>query len=374
MKIFPKIIFSILLASSAFAQEWDEDGWASTYATMAAFEYRADGNPLLFGRPGYVKPIIDNLGNVLNSNWYTSASIAKSPAFEVGLPFSLIFINDDDKTFNEFGMESPTIFGGHADMGHPETLLDGPMVYGNKTLSNLGVFTYPYLQLGGSFYHARIVFRGMFLPAISELQSFSLFGVGAQYSFGHLFRDKLPAAAKPLDVSLVFGYSTSGISYQPEDFRGTLDLDITAVTVDAVFGYRPVAFFEVLLTLGYQYANMESSGLMVSEDPNHPGDVIKPNVSVKGNNGFKFGLELAFSVGTSFHPVVGFDYAGKSSFTTNVLYFKQQFGKDEDEKPAAKAEKAKEPEVESTDDSDEEAANNGSAEPEESEDDEGYEE
>ena len=33
-------------------------------------------------------------------------------------------------------------------------------------------------------------------------------------------------------------------------------------------------------------------------------------------------------MGKSFHPVVGFDYAGKSSFTTNVLYFKQQFGED----------------------------------------------
>lgn len=30
----------------------------------------------------------------------------------------------------------------------------------------------------------------------------------------------------------------------------------------------------------------------------------------------------------SFHPVIGYDYAGKSSFTTNVLYFKSQFGKD----------------------------------------------
>lgn len=373
MKIFPKILFSLLMATSVFAQEWDEDGWASTYATMAAFEARADGNPLLFGRPGYVKPIIDNLGNVLNSNWYTTASVAKSPAFEVGLPFSLIFINDDDKTFNEYGLNSPTIFGGNADLSQPpEVLAAGPMVYGNKTLSNLGVFTYPYLQLGGSFYHARLVLRGMFLPAISELESFSLFGIGAQYSFGHLFRDKLPAAAKPLDISLVFGYSTSGISYQPEDFRGTLDLDITAVTVDAVIGYKPVAFFEVLMTLGYQYASMESSGILISDDPNHPEEVIHPNITVKGNNGFKFGLEFAFSVGTSFHPVVGFDYAGKSSFTTNILYFKQQFGKDE-EKPSKKAEEPEEKELTAdSEESDESSADN--AEPDATEDDEGYEE
>jgi hypothetical protein len=59
------------------------------------------------------------------------------------------------------------------------------------------------------------------------------------------------------------------------------------------------------------------------------GQTINPNISVKGNNGFKFGIAVAFQLGTSFHPVVGFDYAGKSSFTTNILYFRQQFGEDD---------------------------------------------
>ena len=111
MKNFPKILLPLLLVSAVFAQEWDEDGWASTYASMAAFENRPNGNPALFNRPGYVKPIIDNLGNVLNSNWFASATVGEKLGFEVGLPISLIFINDDDKTFNEYGMNSPTIFG-----------------------------------------------------------------------------------------------------------------------------------------------------------------------------------------------------------------------------------------------------------------------
>lgn len=336
MKIFPKILFSLLMATSVFAQEWDEDGWASTYATMAAFEARADGNPLLFGRPGYVKPIIDNLGNVLNSNWFASATVSEKIGFEVGLPISLIFIGDDDKSFNEFGMNSPTIFGGHADLSQPaDVLLDGPRVYGNKTLSNLSIFTYPYLQTAVSFYHARLVMRGMFLPAISELRKFNLFGIGGQYSFGHLFQYMLPPAAQPLDVSVVLGYNTSGISYQPEDYSGTLNLDISTFTFDIVIGYKPTYFFEVMMTLGYQYANMASSGRMVclateagGVPSPHFGQVINPNISVEGNSGFKFGLEVAFSLGASFHPVIGFDYAGKSSFTTNILYFKQQFGED----------------------------------------------
>ena len=117
MKNFPKILLPLLLVSAVFAQEWDEDGWASTYASMAAFENRPDGNPALFNRPGYVKPIIDNLGNVLNSNWFASATVGEKLGFEVGLPISLIFINDDDKTFNEYGMNSPTVFGGHAGEG-----------------------------------------------------------------------------------------------------------------------------------------------------------------------------------------------------------------------------------------------------------------
>ena len=336
MKIFPKILFSLLMATSVFAQEWDEDGWASTYATMAAFENRPNGDPELFNRPGYVKPIIDNLGNVLNSNWFASATVSEKIGFEVGLPISLIFIGDDDKSFNEFGMNSPTIFGGHADLSQPaDVLLDGPRVYGNKTLSNLSVFTYPYLQTAVSFYHARLVMRGMFLPAISELRKFNLFGIGGQYSFGHLFQYMLPPAAQPLDVSVVLGYNTSGISYQPEDYSGTLNLDISTFTFDIVIGYKPTYFFEVMMTLGYQYANMESSGKLTcqTKENNQPvgyyGQTINPNISVKGNNGFKFGIAVAFQLGTSFHPVVGFDYAGKSSFTTNILYFRQQFGEDD---------------------------------------------
>ena len=380
MKIFPKILFSLLMATSVFAQEWDEDGWASTYATMAAFENRPNGDPELFNRPGYVKPIIDNLGNVLNSNWFASATVSEKIGFEVGLPISLIFIGDDDKSFNEFGMNSPTIFGGHADLSQPaDVLLDGPRVYGNKTLSNLSVFTYPYLQTAVSFYHARLVMRGMFLPAISELRKFNLFGIGGQYSFGHLFQYMLPPAAQPLDVSVVLGYNTSGISYQPEDYSGTLNLDISTFTFDIVIGYKPTYFFEVMMTLGYQYANMASSGRMVclateagGVPSPHFGQVINPNISVEGNSGFKFGLEVAFSLGASFHPVIGFDYAGKSSFTTNILYFKQQF--DEDKTPdeiakekgyvrgAKKEESAKSEDSESEDSDSEEVADESSDE------------
>ncbi len=342
MKALAKISLAFLIGTASNALAWDEGGWASTFESIAAFESRPDGNPfdingkLIYNRPGYVKPIIDNLGNVLNSNWFASATVSKVPGFEAGIPISLIFIGDDDKKFNEYGMEVPTIFGGHADLSQdPFVLATGPQVYGNKTMSGLALFTYPYLQVAGNFYHARLVLRGMWLPSISELQKFNLFGIGAQYSFGHLFQYMLPSAAQPLDVSVVLGYSTSGISYQPEDYSGTLDLDIDAFTFDVVIGYKPVFFVEVMMTLGYQYANMASSGQLICNAKDmtgmpaeHFGEVISPNISVEGKSGFKFGLEVAFSLGSAFHPVVGFDYAGKSSFTLNALYFKQEFGED----------------------------------------------
>ena len=169
----------------------------------------------------------------------------------------------------------------------------------------------------------------MWLPAVSELQKFNLLGIGLQYSFGHLFQYMLPKQAQGLDVSLVLGYSSSGISYQPEDYEGTLDLDISAFTFDVVIGYKLIAPVEFLLTLGYQSAEMASSGHLISHAEGWTKDKdINPNLTVDGNNGFKFGLAVAFQVGSSFHPVVGYDYAGKSSFTTNILYFKQQFGED----------------------------------------------
>ena len=324
-----KMPFKLLLVSglclAAVATAMDDKGYASIYESIAAFENRAGGDARIFNRPGYVKPIITNLGPVLNSNWYVSATVPQSIAFEAGLPFALIPIGADDRTFSENGADAPTIFGKH---GSPATNPGDQTVYGNETLNKLGVFTYPYLQLAGSYYHARLVLRGMWLPAISELQKFNLIGIGLQYSFGHLFQYMLPKPAQGLDVSLVLGYSSSGISYQPEDYEGTLDLDISAFTFDLVIGYKPIEIVEVMLTLGYQSGSMASSGHLVSHAEGWNGQVINPNLTVDGNDGFKFGLAVAFQFGTSFHPVLGYDYAGKSSFTTNALYFKQQFGKD----------------------------------------------
>ena len=175
----------------------------------------------------------------------------------------------------------------------------------------------------------------MFLPSISELRKFNLFGFGLQYSFGHFFQYMLPPAAQPLDVSIVFGYNTSGIGYRPEDYEGELNLDVSTTNFAIVIGYKPVSFIEVMMSLGYQSAEMKSSGHLrcVAQQSGNPdnsrGDAtIDPGITVEGNNGFRFGLEVAFQLGKSFHPVIGFDYAGKSSFTTNVLSFKQQFGED----------------------------------------------
>lgn len=320
-----KLFFIIIFATCAtFAM--DEDGWASTYESMAAF----DSHILVYGnRPGYVKPIIENLGNVLNSNWYVSASVAKSLSIEWGLPFAII-TTDGDKTFTENGQSVPTIFGTHHNM---QEIYDGK-VYGNETLNGLGVFTYPYMQLGVSFFYARLVLRGMWLPSISELRKFNDLGFGLQYSFGHLFKEKLPSIAKPLDVSLVFGYNSSGIGYRPDDYGGELELDVSTVNVSMVMGYKLFSFFEVLMSLGYQYASMEASGHLTCNklDNADYGKEVHPNITVKGNNGFRFGIAIALQLGSSYHPVIGYDYAGSSSFTTNLIYFKQQFGNDESEK------------------------------------------
>ena len=312
MKKLALIATLVLGASSAFAM--DGSGWASEFESMSAFDSQY-GN-----RAGYVKPIIDNLGNVLNSNWYSSASVPQSFTFEAGLPISIIPIGDDDKSYDG----KPSIFGGH---GNPEAPSD--TIYGNKTLNGLGVFTYPYLQMGASFYHFRAVLRMMYLPSISELREFSLFGIGFQYSFGHFFQYMLPKAAQPFDVSIVYGYNSSTIGYRPDAFEGKLGLDISTHNFSFVFGYKPVNFFEVMMSLGYQSAKMLSYGELYQQDPYDifRKNEIYPDITVKGNNGFRFGIAIALQI-SSLHPVIGYDYAGKSSFTTNVLYFKSQFGKD----------------------------------------------
>lgn len=309
-----KLFLAAFMMGAAAASAMDNSGWATEFESMSAFDSRY-GN-----RSGYVKPIIDNLGNVLNSNWYASASVPQSFTFEAGLPISIIPIGDDDKTYDG----KPTIFGDH---GNPEAPSD--TIYGSKTLNGLGVFTYPYLQMGASFYHFRAVLRMMYLPSISELRKFSLFGIGFQYSFGHLFQYMLPKAAQPFDVSIVYGYNSSSIGYRPDGFDGKLGLDISTHNFSFVFGYKPVNFFEVMMSLGYQSAEMLSYGELYHTDPytNFRKGEIYPDITVKGNNGFRFGIAIALQI-SSLHPVLGYDYAGKSSFTTNVLYFRQQFGKD----------------------------------------------
>jgi hypothetical protein len=300
---------------AAAATAMDDSGWATQFESMSAFDSQY-GN-----RSGYVKPIIDNLGNVLNSNWYASASVPQSFTFEAGLPISIIPIGDDDKSYDG----KPTIFGDH---GNPEAPSD--TIYGIKTLNGLGVFTYPYLQMGASFYHFRAVLRMMYLPSISDLRKFSLFGIGFQYSFGHFFQYMLPKAAQPFDVSIVYGYNSSSIGYRPDEFDGKLGLDVSTHNFSFVFGYKPVNFFEVMMSLGYQSAEMLSYGELYQIDPytNFRKNEIYPDITVKGNNGFRFGLEVAFQLGKTYHPVVGLDYAGKSSFTLNALYLRQQFGED----------------------------------------------
>lgn len=381
MNKLAQISTAIILGAAALANAGGN--WASIYHSLIAFDERVfddAGNFLAdANRPGYVKPIINNLGNVLNSNWFSSASVPNSLAFEAGLPISIIPIGDDDR---EYAGGYPTIFGGDEFPFVPDptgnihcnaTAVGQPcnVVNGNETLNGLGVFTYPYLQIGASMFHARAVLRWMMLPPISELRGFSLFGFGLQYSFGHFFQYMVPPAAQGLDVSLVWGYNTSSIGYQPEGYKGELDLDISAWTISMVVGYKPIQAVEIMMSLGYQAASMESSGKLTNVDPETAayGAVIKPTLGVKGNNGFRFGLEVAFHLGASFNPVVGIDYAGKASYTTNILYFKQQFGTDKTPDEIAKEKgydrNAKpEPAVENQNDTVREAAQDAYDQPE----------
>lgn len=352
MKTTSKLVLALSLTSAIVSFAMDDDGWASSYESLSAFDKT---NPLYGNRPDYVKPIITNLSTILNSNWVSSAGVPQSFTFEVGMPFALVPITSDDR---EYGNAYPTIFGGNdknyrtaTDICSAEAIAaygGCTVVNGNENLNGLGVFTYPYLQGAASFFHARVVLRGMYLPPISQLKKFNLFGFGLQYSFGHFFQYMLPRVAQPFDVSLMFGYNTSGISYEPDEFHGTLDLDISAYTINVVLGYRPFSFIEAMLSFGYQYADMKSSGHLVHKTD--PYQFINPNLTVKGDNGFRFGLEVAFQLG-SYHPVVGYEYVGKTSFTTNLLYFKQSISEDKTPAEIAK-EKAAAGEPESKDDDD----------------------
>lgn len=330
-----KILLAILFFAfgSAFAD------WASIYHSMIAFDERPeiiDGN-----RPGYVKPIITQLGTVLNGNWVHSANVPLSFSFDAGLPITLSLISDDDRKYTKSG--TPTIFGENLPTYNynPDIQCSSfpycHEVSGNETLNSLGVFSYPIAQAGFSYYHARVVLRGMWLPEISELKSFSLFGFGLQYSFGYLFQYALPKEIQSLNVSLAFGYNTSSIGYTPEDYTGQLDLDVSTKSFQMVVGYSPVPFMELMLSIGYETANMKSGGSLVTPT----AQTILPTLELDGTNGFRLGLEVAFTLGSSYHPVVGANFGTRTAFNTNILYFTQTFGTDPTPEEIAKQKKLK---------------------------------
>lgn len=307
-KIF--LISLVFSAVSLFAAEW-----ASDYQSMSAFNKAS-------GRKSYVKPLATYLGTVLNGSWVSTASLSKGFSFDAGMPFQIAFIESGDRNYDYStiagSVELPTIFGGKADGG----------LGGNEDLHGLSIFTLPYLQIGVGFFHTRIAFRGMYIPSISELQGYRLLSFGIQHSFGHFFIDKLPPALKNFDVSLFFGYNSAYIGYTPDKWSGKLDLDFGTTYTAIIFGYKPIQMVELMLSLGYQTASMDAGG--TPTDPDF--GTIDANVSTSGRGGFRLGLEVAFSFGDSYRPVIGYNIGANHSINANILYFGKSFGENAPQK------------------------------------------
>lgn len=309
MKFIKIIGFTLFLSfTTSFAE------WATIHESIVAFDER----PGIFkaNRPGYVRPIITQLGTVLNSNWIISSNVPQRFSFDAGMPLQLSLISETDRVYRSD--QIPTIFGKETPPN------SGLIVAGNETLNSLPLFSYPILQAGFGFYHTRLVLRGMWLPAVSELKSFSLLGIGLQYSFGHLFQYALPKGLQSFNVSLGFGYNSSFISYTPENYKGSLDLDVSTHVFELVLGYSPISMFELMVSLGYESAGMQSSGYLESLN----NEAIHPTLFVKGNNGFRFAFDIAFSFGESYRPVIGIGAGSRTAIKTNVLYFGQAFGEE----------------------------------------------
>ena len=269
-------------------------------------------------REGYVKPIATYVGTVLNGSWVATASLPKAFSFDAGLPFNIAFVESKDRTYTSslYG-KTPTIFGSEAEKG----------LGGNEDLHNLSIFMLPYLQLGFGFYYTRIALRGMYFPSAGELQGYNLLSFGIQHSFGHFFIDKLPPQFKGFDVSLFFGYNSAYIGYTPDKWKGTLNLDFGTTYTALILGYSPIKPVEFLLSLGYQTVTMKSSGDLDAYGT-YQGK-IEPDANIDGRGGFRLGLEIAFSFGKSFHPVIGYNVGANNSLNANILYFEQTFGESE---------------------------------------------
>jgi hypothetical protein len=318
--------------------------WAGSITeTVKAFE----------SRPDYLRPFATIVGSLTNSGWSMSSFINKKFNFSVGIPISLIYLNNQDRQYSGSYTDdgclacqkmkasnpavdckncvecqqfiAPTIFGSirTPDVHRSIVNLQGnvidtlppvdPFSDGIKELNAISVLPLLTLQTSFSYYYSEITLRYIGIPSMSGV-SFQFPGIGLQHNFNRFF------PSLPVSLSVAAHFTLVNASWAPTDsVKGTLDLSGLSSFYGVLIGYKPAKFLEVFLETGWDNCFMKPSGEMIIINT---GEKVLPNATFFGRNGFRAALNFSFPIG--YNPVIGGFAGAQLGNVINILSYKSK--------------------------------------------------
>lgn len=276
---------------------------------------------------GYVQPFATLLGSMTNSGWYQSAAVGKGFGFYLGIPVNFTRLGDEDREYDATwtdlgcvafhrdnpgashtcketsGYTAPTVFGKgkgpdqFTSVYDPvtKTIFDStvtPTSDGNKEMASFNWFPFGEPQLGVSFFHTEAKLRYLALPL--DIFSISLPAFGLQHDFAWAMPNS------PVHVSLAANWTFLNAEWTPGDnIDGTMKLEGSSAFYGVLAGWTWKNWLEVFTEIGYETASMKSSGRLTIRDEEGIEDdqIINPNLTLDGRNGFRMALNVAIHVG-----------------------------------------------------------------------------
>jgi len=224
---------------------------------------------------GYMKPFATALGTAINSGLYHTAKIHKIPGFDFGIRAMVVSIPTEGLTYTStLGTETSTVFGELVSM---DQLLPGGL-----DISTV-FFAVPQVTIG-LFMGTEINIR--YLPEIeisNDIGSIDLTGFGISHSI-----DQYMPVPLPLLPQLSVGY-----------MRQEFNVGDILSSTHTAFNIRLSK--SVPLITAYVGAQIESTDMDLTYTHTLAGTTTDVNVSLEGDNGFRFTGGLRITI----FPFVG---------------------------------------------------------------------
>ncbi len=338
MKRLPSL--STVLALGAFAALALPRAAAAVSADDILKDFEKNGD--------YVRPFATLFGSASNGGWYQSSAVPRGFSFYVGLPITSTRIADDDRSYqgtwsdpgckqyhqnNPSGTQScketqsfttPTIFGrGQGPVLDTSVYsptsnsivssFPVPFSDGNGTLAAYNWLPFLEPQVSFSYYNTELKLRYLAIPL--SVFSVSLPGVGIQHDLSSF----LPPL--PVSISVAANWTWMSATWKPGGhIDGQLDLDGTSAFYGVLAGYTYQKWLEVFVETGWETASVKSGGQLTLHAKGEADQIIKPNLTLDGRNGFRLGLNIAFHLG--YDAVLGQSFGANLGNQLGVLAYR----------------------------------------------------